>query len=296
MRDRACRGLALFSALAWAVAIPDSYSYARVDGPRGLALGAGGLRSEQRLDFRPSGERVSTPCLRAQIHLAAAGTSAGAAYTSLRQNVQALQDSLIRIQNKLQAGFISGMVQATVFHPWDRALYLAQTTKTSFLDTANWAKPFQGIRQTLLLRVLSASIFFPLEETMAPLAASAFGGPGMLANFVAGNAAGGLSAALMNPIQAVRYKAFSLNAKTVGGSINFISTAQGMAQQGGARALSHARTHARTHTRTHARKQTPVYMDRCAALFQGYRPNSLPRPRLWRSLRCSSSRTLHTPH
>ena len=32
------------------------------------------------------------------------------------------------------------------------------------------------MKQTLTLRVLSSSIFFPLEETVAPLAASALGG------------------------------------------------------------------------------------------------------------------------
>ena len=34
----------------------------------------------------------------------------------------------------------------------------------------------QGIKQTLALRVLSSSLFFPLEETVAPLAATTLGG------------------------------------------------------------------------------------------------------------------------
>eukprot|EP00802_Teleaulax_amphioxeia_P015952 Tamp_16055.p1 GENE.Tamp_16055~~Tamp_16055.p1 ORF type:complete len:417 (+),score=58.30 Tamp_16055:143-1252(+) len=148
----------------------------------------------------------------------------------------AVQESVAAVLTKLEAGVVSGVVQAGVFHPWDRALYLAQTRRTSFLNLANWRQPLQGIKQTLSLRVLSSSIFFPLEETVAPLAASALGGQGAMANFVAGNVAGGISAALLNPIQAIRYKAFSINAQAVEGKrINFFSTAKGMAARGGVR-------------------------------------------------------------
>ena len=44
----------------------------------------------------------------------------------------------------------------------------------AFLDIRNWASPFQGLKQTLLMRVLSTSIYFPLEDGLArPLGLSA---------------------------------------------------------------------------------------------------------------------------
>ena len=122
-----------------------------------------------------------------------------------------------------------------MFHPWDRALYLSQTTRRSFLHPACWRSPFQGISQTLVLRVLSASMFFPLEESMTPVAGKMLGGAGAAANFVAGNVAGGISAALLNPIQAVRYRAFSLNAKSGASSRSFLAAAQHMSARGGIR-------------------------------------------------------------
>jgi len=137
------------------------------------------------------------------------------------------------VRSKIQAGVLSGVVQAGAFHPWDRALYLAQTHSRSFLHPLNWITPLQGMAQTLLLRVLSSSSFFMLEESLTPLAAEKLG-EGRWAHFVAGNLAGGITAAALNPIQAARYKSFSLRAMDPKAPADFISTCRGMAQAGGA--------------------------------------------------------------
>jgi len=140
---------------------------------------------------------------------------------------------LRNVRSKIQAGVLSGVVQAGAFHPWDRALYLAQTHSRSFLHPLNWITPLQGMAQTLLLRVLSSSSFFMLEESLTPLAAEKLG-EGRWAHFVAGNLAGGITAAALNPIQAARYKSFSLRAMDPKAPADFISTCRGMAQAGGA--------------------------------------------------------------
>ena len=70
---------------------------------------------------------------------------------------------------------------------------------------------------------------------MTPVAGKMLGGAGAAANFVAGNVAGGISAALLNPIQAVRYRAFSLNAKSGASSRSFLAAAQHMSARGGIR-------------------------------------------------------------
>lgn len=38
---------------------------------------------------------------------------------------------------------MSGIVQAVIFHPWDRALYLSQTKRRKFTNMLNWRDPFQ---------------------------------------------------------------------------------------------------------------------------------------------------------
>jgi len=88
--------------------------------------------------------------------------------------------------------------------------------------------------QTLALRIISASIFFPLEETLAPLAET-FCGNKNLAQFVAGNAAGGISAAAINPIQAIRAATFSKMDKNPSSNPHFLNTAREMALKGGIR-------------------------------------------------------------
>jgi len=150
--------------------------------------------------------------------------------TSRSQFVATLRSA----RNKIEGGAISGLVQASVFHPWDRALYLSQTERRSFLHGSNWNYPFQGISQTLALRIISASIFFPLEETLAPVAATICGNQN-LAQFVAGNAAGGISAAAINPIQAIRAATFSKMDKNPNSNPHFFNTAKEMAAKGGIR-------------------------------------------------------------
>lgn len=124
-------------------------------------------------------------------------------------------------------------IQAGVFHPWDRALYLAQTHSRSFLHPENWLSPLQGMTQTLLLRVLSSSSFFMLEESLTPIAEQKLG-PGRWADFLVGNLAGGISAAALNPIQAARYKSFSLRSADANARADFVSTWKSMASAGGA--------------------------------------------------------------
>jgi hypothetical protein len=43
---------------------------------------------------------------------------------------------------KLNSGIISGAVQAVVFNPWDRALYLSVKDLRPFLHLENFRHPF----------------------------------------------------------------------------------------------------------------------------------------------------------
>jgi hypothetical protein len=82
-----------------------------------------------------------------------------------------------QISAKVVCGMLTGMSIATIFHPWDRALYLAMANNRSFLYdkknnkfvAENFSKPFQGFMQTLFSRTVSNSIYFVAQNQMNTL-------------------------------------------------------------------------------------------------------------------------------
>ena len=50
----------------------------------------------------------------------------------------------VKMQGNLVAGTTVGVLQAVLFNPWDRALYLSVKEKRPFLHRANFTQPFQG--------------------------------------------------------------------------------------------------------------------------------------------------------
>ncbi len=50
----------------------------------------------------------------------------------------------VKMQGNLVAGTTVGALQAVLFNPWDRALYLSVKEKRPFLHRANFTQPFQG--------------------------------------------------------------------------------------------------------------------------------------------------------
>lgn len=108
------------------------------------------------------------------------------------------------------AGLFSGVIQAGVFNPWDRALYLSVKDKRRFLSKANWQQPFTGLSQSLLTRTLSGGLYFPLYDFFndhytiyLPLANDS-----ILLSFLAGNSAGAVSGCLLNGFTAIKYQSW----------------------------------------------------------------------------------------
>eukprot|EP00035_Acanthoeca_spectabilis_P031897 m.16176 g.16176 ORF g.16176 m.16176 type:complete len:393 (-) comp5021_c0_seq1:366-1544(-) len=98
-------------------------------------------------------------------------------------------------------GLASGVVQAGLFNPYDRALYLTVYHKRPFLTKENFRSPYQGFLQVVWIRAISGGLFYPLEDFFirhldahqtAPLAA--------------GSLAGIFSSGILNPLQAVKYR------------------------------------------------------------------------------------------
>ena len=115
--------------------------------------------------------------------------------------------------NKLKCGLFSGVGQAALFNPWDRALYLSVKNNTMFLDRSNFTQPFQGLFQTITQRAISSGLYFPLEEIFRDLllhsntnitgnSSPLLGRMGI--NFLSGNLAGAVNGILMNPVTAIK--------------------------------------------------------------------------------------------
>ena len=146
-------------------------------------------------------------------------------------------------KNKLKlllCGFGGGLVQAGLFNPWDRALYLSIKEDRPFLSKKNFVNPFAGVSQTLLQRAISAGLYFPLEEIFADklIASGALGKGSLILNerrqyvaFMAGLMAGSLNGLIINPLAAVKYHYWG----TETGRENFLSTASEMLRKGGPR-------------------------------------------------------------
>lgn len=103
-------------------------------------------------------------------------------------------------------GLAAGVIQAGLFNPFDRALYLSVKHHRPFLTPANFVSPYQGFAQSVGGRALSGGLFYPLEHWfLARLPAQS----GPWANFLAGTGAGTINALILNPMTAIKYKTWS---------------------------------------------------------------------------------------
>lgn len=119
------------------------------------------------------------------------------------------RNSVLRTAILLNCGFISGLLQAFLFNPWDRALYLSVKNETPFLRMENFAQPMAGVMQTVVQRAMSSGLYFPLEQ----ITAEALHTETELNQskkswklFIAGTIAGALNGIIMNPFTRIKVK------------------------------------------------------------------------------------------
>jgi len=104
------------------------------------------------------------------------------------------------------AGFTSGLLQAGLFNPWDRALYLSVKNQSRFLSLANFRNPYQGFSQSIFSRVLSGGSYFPLVDVFEPLIAKKLNQEGTVPKALAGHAAGAVNGSCINFLTAIKYE------------------------------------------------------------------------------------------
>jgi len=106
------------------------------------------------------------------------------------------------------SGFTSGLLQAAIFNPWDRALYLSVKNKSRFLSFANFRNPYQGFSQSIFSRVLSGGSYFPLVDIFEPLIAQQLDikRDSATNKALAGHAAGAINGICINFLTAIKYE------------------------------------------------------------------------------------------
>lgn len=142
----------------------------------------------------------------------------------------------------LYCGFFSGLLQAGIFNPWDRALYLSVMNNRPFLNHLNFVNPWNGVFQTIFQRGISAGLYFPLEEIFSQYLREAFKDESNTQPFLvlgAGFLAGAGNGLIMNPISSIKYHYWGsetvASIKSNGIKENFSSVAVDMMRRGGIR-------------------------------------------------------------
>jgi hypothetical protein len=139
----------------------------------------------------------------------------------------------------LSCGVISGFLQAGLFNPWDRALYLSVKENRPFLSLINFEHPRAGVMHTIAQRAIRTGLYFPLEEMYAYKLVEGFGNSDGRRPWIAlasGLLAGSTNGLIMNPISSVKYHYWGAETLLMEGKeANFWSTAKDMLAKGGVR-------------------------------------------------------------
>lgn len=128
-------------------------------------------------------------------------------------------------------GVVSGTITAFIFNPWDKALYLSVINQRALFTKQNWIHPFIGSGQSMIIRTISGSMFFPLKEyfddkihTISKL--NNWNLNQSTISFLSGNFAGMVNGFTLNSINAIKYHTWNERK-------SFIETLKYMYKKGG---------------------------------------------------------------
>jgi hypothetical protein len=133
----------------------------------------------------------------------------------------------------LLAGFGTGLIQAIIYNPPDRALYLTlkktinvnEQCSTKFLHRSNWTKPFQGLKQSLLHRTLNGGLYFSIQSMMSRHTDN---------SLYIGLVSGTTNAVLLNQISVIKYNCWNTSHKTRNGNdLTFFESMKNLYKDGG---------------------------------------------------------------
>ncbi|CAJ1024536.1 Mitochondrial carrier protein, putative [Leishmania lindenbergi] len=131
---------------------------------------------------------------------------------------------------------LSGALQAILFNPIDRALYVrVKFRRRRFLDRQNFEHPFQGIVNAVVYRTLVGASYIFWQDSMriaiersAPAVCLPETSP-QLNSMLIGLSAGSINGFTLNALQAVKFRMWNTNER----GVSFLRTATYMYREGG---------------------------------------------------------------
>jgi len=106
----------------------------------------------------------------------------------------------------IRCGVVAGGIQAIIFHPYDRALFLAQVNNRSFLNWRNFPLDIKGLDASLIQRSLTYGSFFPLETIFSNYLRTYMADNSMLIPFFSGQFAGATNGMLTNTLSLLKFQ------------------------------------------------------------------------------------------
>jgi len=118
------------------------------------------------------------------------------------------------VRNSAIAGLLSGIIQAGVYNPWDRALYLSVKNNVSFLNFNNWTHPWHGFAQAVVQRTISGGLYFVLQDQAKLFLEPRFNFSQTTNQFFVGVTAGILNGVILNQIATIKYHSWAKEGTT----------------------------------------------------------------------------------
>lgn len=140
------------------------------------------------------------------------------------------------VNSSLLPALLSGAVQAAIFNPYDRALYVrVKHRRRYFLDWRNFDRPFQGFLNASFYRTTVSGAYFLWQDVMTmvieryfPRRLHASESPHINSALV-GLLAGSLNGFVLNPLQVVKFRMWNGSDP----SMNFWATSRQLYREGG---------------------------------------------------------------
>lgn len=106
------------------------------------------------------------------------------------------------------SGLLSGVIVAGLLNPLDRALYLTVRERRKFLTKANFTSPYAGFGQTIVHRVISGGLYFPLYDATLDVVDKYEFRSDVFSRWLSGTIAGAINAFVLNPLSIAKYHAW----------------------------------------------------------------------------------------
>lgn len=140
------------------------------------------------------------------------------------------------VNSTVLPALLAGAVQATLFNPYDRALYVrVKHRRRYFLDRRNFDRPFQGFLNASFYRTTVSGAYFLWQDSMRMVIERYFPrrfhddvSPHLNSALI-GLMAGSLNGFVLNPLQVVKFRMWNGSAP----SLNFWSTSLQLFHEGG---------------------------------------------------------------